>query len=117
MAERRFSADSDLTMVTVLGANRRLCVDCGHDSTTEEELTNTVRLGLAQRFGDRVIVEYHSVLDPATVAQHGVLLEQARASGIPLPLVVVDGAIVQGGGIDFKAIVNAVDLKSERDES
>ena len=104
----------DVTVVNIFGANLKLCdaVDCG-PGRTEEELTESVRLGLAQRFGDRVRVEYHSLRDPEVVKQYGEILAKGRALGIPLPLVVVDDSIIQGGGIDYRHIVNAIDLKSE----
>jgi hypothetical protein len=76
-------------------------------------LTESVRLGLAQRFSDRVRVEYHSLRDPAVTQEYSELLAKGRELGVPLPLVVVDNSILQGGGIDFRAILNAVELKFE----
>lgn len=99
--------------VDVFGANLSPCgEDCG-PHIPEEDLTESVRLGLAKRFSGQITVSYHSLSDPATRQQYGSILETARSFGVPLPLVVIDGNIFQGGGIDFKSIVNALELKSE----
>lgn len=104
----------DITMVNIFGANLKLCdADYCGPGRTEEELTESVRLGLAQRFGDRVKVEYHSLRDPEVMKQYREILAKGRELGVPLPLVVVDDSIVQGGGIDYRAILNAIELKSE----
>ncbi len=103
-----------VTLIRIFGANLPLCSneDCG-PGMSEEELTETVRLGAARQFGDRVRVEYHSLRDPETMKQYEPLLTRARSLGVPLPLVFVDDNILPGGGIDYRAIVNAIELKDE----
>lgn len=107
------SGDSVIA-VDVFGADMKLCTlaDCG-PSMPEAEQVESVRLGLTQRYGERVRVEYHSLRDPAVEAAYAELLGQALRLHVPLPIVVVNGAIIQGGGIDYRAIVNAIDLQSE----
>ena len=76
-----------------------------------------VRDELARRFGDEVVIEYHSVDEDAVRAEHAELIEEFERRGLLYPVTAVDGVPLYDGAVSYPAIMRAVGNKMAEREA
>ncbi len=64
---------------------------------------------MRQKFGDRVATEFFNLAVPDIRQKYANVVSAIEKDHLPLPLVAINGDVRMAGGVDYYAIVSAIE--------
>lgn len=80
--------------------------------TSPESLQDVLRR-IAERFGEKIRIEYVDLVDPATATPYKEIADMIRERSLPLPVLAIDGAPHLAGSFDFRMASEMIEVQLE----